>query len=75
MHLDRGVAAERDAARSVVTWNGVGPALRYTPRQFERWEEDGEREFTNARTGQRMSIDFPFVVDVRSVIERSVGWE
>jgi uncharacterized protein len=58
-------AAERDDVRSVVTWNGVGQALRYTSRQLERWEEDGEMEFTNARTGQRMSIDFSFVVDVR----------
>jgi pimeloyl-ACP methyl ester carboxylesterase len=46
-----------------VTWNGVGQALRFSKRQLAQWEEDGELEFTNARTGQRMSIDYAFVVD------------
>ena len=61
-------AAEREAfsaISAVVTWSGVGQALRYTDKQIERWEEEGEMEFTNARTGQRMSIDFGFVVDAR----------
>lgn len=58
-------AAERDDIAAVVTWNGVGHALRHTDKQLERWEEEGEMEFTNARTGQRMSMLYDFVVDAR----------
>ena len=58
-------AEQPESIGAVVTWNGVGRALRYTDKQLERWEEDGEMAFTNARTGQRMSIDYGFVVDAR----------
>jgi len=50
---------------AVVTWNGVAHALRYSEDMLRRWEEEGKMEFTNARTGQRMAIDFGFVVDAR----------
>lgn len=63
-------AAERDDIAAVVTWNGVGRPLRYTGKQLERWEEEGEMEFTNARTGQRMSMAFDFVVDAREQAAR-----
>lgn len=60
-------AAEHpDEVSAVVTWNGVGRALRFTPGQLDRWEADRRMEFTNARTGQRMAMDFDFVRDARS---------
>ena len=63
-------AAEDDAVGAVVTWNGVSRALRFTPRQLQEWEREGRMEFTNARTGQRMAIDFGFVRDARERAER-----
>lgn len=59
-------AAEDDSIGAVVTWNGVGRALRFTDRQLREWERDGRLEFTNARTGQRMAMHFDFVEDARS---------
>jgi len=60
------VASERpEEVGAVVTWSGVGRALRYTEGQLERWEEDGVMEFTNARTGQRMTMLWDYVVDAR----------
>lgn len=60
------VGSERpDDVGAVVTWSGVGRALRYTEGQLERWEEDGAMEFTNARTGQRMTMSWDYVVDAR----------
>ena len=50
---------------ALVTWNGVGRALRYTEGQLARWEEDGQMAFTNARTGQRMTMGWDYVVDAR----------
>jgi len=64
-------AAERpEAVGAVVTWNGVSRAMRYTDGQIARWEEDGEMGFTNARTGQRMAMDWNYVVDARENAER-----
>jgi len=63
-------AAERNDVGAVVTWNGVSRALRYTDRQLAQWEQDGQLEFTNARTGQRMAIDYEFVVDALEQRER-----
>lgn len=60
------LAAERPVdVGAVVTWNGIGEALRYSERQLARWEQDGRMEFTNARTGQRMAVGYGFVVDAR----------
>ena len=60
------VTSERPAqVGALVTWNGVGRALRYTDGQLGRWEEDGEMAFTNARTGQRMTMRWDYVVDAR----------
>lgn len=60
------LAAERPAVvGAVVSWNGIGKALRYSEAQLGRWEQDGKMEFTNARTGQRMAVDWGFVVDAR----------
>lgn len=58
-------AAEDPDVAAVVTWNGVARALRFSGRQLEQWERDGRLEFTNARTGQRMAMDFEFVRDAR----------
>jgi dienelactone hydrolase len=63
------VAAEQGIA-AVVTWNGVSRALRFSERQLREWELDGRMEFTNARTGQRMAMDYGFVVDAREHRER-----
>lgn len=63
-------AAERADVGAVVTWNGVSRALRYTERQLAQWEQDGQLEFTNARTGQRMAISYEFVVDALEQRER-----
>jgi len=64
------VAAEQAKVASVVTWNGVGRTLRFTDGQLRRWEDEGAMEFTNARTGQRMSMLYDFVVDVREHANR-----
>jgi pimeloyl-ACP methyl ester carboxylesterase len=61
---------QRKAVGAVVTWNGVAHALRYSDQMLRRWEEEGAMEFTNARTGQRMSINFDFVVDAREHHQR-----
>jgi len=58
-------AAEDPSLQAVVTWNGVGSPLRFSARQLEEWEQQGRLEFTNARTGQKMAMDFGFVSDVR----------
>ena len=63
-------AAEDPTVGAVVTWNGVGSALRLTERQLEDWERQGRLEFTNARTGQKMAMDFGFVSDVRNNQDR-----
>jgi dienelactone hydrolase len=63
-------AAEDPRTGAVVTWNGVGRALRFTERQLLEWEREGRLEFTNARTGQRMAMDFGFVRDVLEHDER-----
>jgi dienelactone hydrolase len=63
-------AAENPAIAAVVSWNGLSKAIRFTDRQLEQWEQDGELEFTNARTGQRMSIDWQFIVDCMENRER-----
>ena len=57
-------AAEDPQVGAVVTWNGVGRALRFTGRQLEEWKKQGRLEFTNARTGQLMAMDYGFVRDV-----------
>jgi dienelactone hydrolase len=57
-------AAEDPKVGAVVTWNGVGRPLRFTTRQLEEWESRGRLEFTNARTGQLMAMDYGFVRDV-----------
>jgi dienelactone hydrolase len=57
-------AAEDPQIGAIVTWNGVGRALRFTDRQLEAWKGDGRLEFTNARTGQVMAMDYGFVRDV-----------
>lgn len=65
------VAADHpDVVGAVVTWNGVGRALRYTEGQLARWEEDGQMAFTNARTGQRMTMRWDYVVDAREHASR-----
>lgn len=65
------VASERPQdVHALVTWNGVGRALRYTPGQLARWEDEGAMEFTNARTGQRMMMDWGYVVDAREHARR-----
>ena len=58
-------AAEDPDVAAVVTWNGVGRALRFSERQLAQWQRDGRLEFTNARTGQRMAMDVGFVRDAR----------
>ena len=63
------VAAE-EGIGALVTWNGVSRALRFSERQLREWERDGRMEFTNARTGQRMAIDYGFVVDAKEHRER-----
>jgi hypothetical protein len=63
-------AAEDPSLRAVVTWNGVGSPLRFTERQLEDWKQQRRLEFTNARTGQKMAMEFGFVSDVREHEER-----
>jgi dienelactone hydrolase len=63
-------AAEDPLVGAVVTWNGVGQALRFTERQLGEWREQGRLEFTNARTGQLMAMDYGFVQDVLDHPER-----
>jgi dienelactone hydrolase len=63
-------AVEDPQVRAVVTWNGVGAALRVTDRQLEVWEREGRLEFVNSRTGQTMAMGFDFVRDVRTQSER-----
>jgi alpha-beta hydrolase superfamily lysophospholipase len=63
-------AIEDPAVAAVATWNGVGRALRFTERQLAEWEREGRLEFTNARTGQLMAMDFDFVRDVLDHAER-----
>jgi len=62
--------AEDPTVQALVIWNGVSRALRFTQRQLDSWEADGRLEFTNARTGQRMGIDYDFVVDAMEQRER-----
>lgn len=59
-------AAEDDTIAALVTWNGVARALRFSERQLAEWERAGRLEFTNARTGQAMAMDFSFVEDARA---------
>lgn len=63
-------AAEDPQVEALVTWNGVSRALRFTERQLGEWEREGRLEFTNARTGQLMAMDFGFVRDVMEHRER-----
>ena len=63
-------AAEDSGVGAVVTWNGVSRALRFTERQLGEWEREGRLEFTNARTGQLMAMDFGFVRDALEHQER-----
>jgi dienelactone hydrolase len=58
-------AAEDPTVTALVTWNGVGRALRYSERQLAEWEEKGRLEFKNARTGQRMAVGWRLVEDAR----------
>jgi dienelactone hydrolase len=63
-------AVEDPQVSAVVTWNGVGSALRVTDRQLETWEREGRLDFVNSRTGQKMAMSFDFVRDVRAQPER-----
>lgn len=64
-------AAERpDDIAALVTWAGVGQAVRYTERQLDQWEADGRLEFTNARTGQRMAVGWGFVAEAMRHADR-----
>jgi uncharacterized protein len=63
-------ARENEAVRAIATWSGVGHLLRFTQRQLARWKESGRMEFTNARTGQRMAMDYAFVQDAHDHAER-----
>mgnify|MGYP000497120014 CR=1 FL=1 len=63
-------AAEDPRVGAVVTWNGVSRLLRFTDRQLAEWEREGCLEFTNARTGQRMAMDYGFVRDALENAER-----
>ena len=63
-------AAEDPAIQAVVTWNGVSRALRVSQRQLDEWERKGRLEFTNARTGQVMWMDFGFVQDLHENADR-----
>lgn len=63
-------AREDDGIEAIVTWSGVGRLLRVSDGQLDRWRKQGEMEFTNARTGQRMAMSYRFVEDVREHADR-----
>jgi uncharacterized protein len=63
-------ARENEAVRAIATWSGVGHLLRFTQRQLAQWKEIGHMEFTNARTGQLMAMDYAFVQDALDHADR-----
>lgn len=54
----------RERIGSLVTWNAIGEADRFSPEQKEAWRRDGELEVVNSRTGQRLAMGVGLLDDL-----------
>jgi dienelactone hydrolase len=56
--------------KAVSAWAPVSRFDRFTPRQKEKWKQDGFLEVMNARTGQRMKMNSAFIDDLEKHREK-----
>ncbi|HET6511814.1 MAG TPA: alpha/beta fold hydrolase [Candidatus Kapabacteria bacterium] len=56
--------------KAVSAWAPVSKFDRYTPRQKDKWKEEGYLEVMNSRTGQRMRMNASFLDDLEKHHDR-----
>lgn len=56
--------------KAVSAWAPVSRFDRFTPRQKEKWRQEGYLEVMNSRTGQRMKMNASFIDDLEKHKER-----
>jgi uncharacterized protein len=62
--------AHYSEVKAVSAWAPVARFDRFTPRQKEKWREDGSLLVMNQRTGQRMKMNAQFIDDLEMHRER-----
>ena len=63
-------AHEDQRLRCVVTWAAISHLLRWSERELQAWQERGYMEFLNARTHQRMRMNWDAVADLQDNEDR-----